>query len=349
MAATTCTITATITDPSQTSLLGNSYVKFRLRNFTGFIPQVAGTCVVCEDQIDAYPNPAGAISQVLVCNTAISPPNTFYTVEYWNQGRPISSANYYFNANTDLNTASNINPAPAPAGPSSIIFENNGVLNSSQTLLNLVDGANITIADLGSGNIEIAASGGGFDGTEGSFFLGPGITDYGTIYTLAASTGSGIAGGVVAANVVAVYLFELLVPFTISKATSQSLSNLGSQTSTFGIYSYAGALLVNGGQFTTLVSAGVQTNSFTPVTLPAGMYWHAQATTSSDNPAFPGIVVAGGIAAGDCVAWLAKNKTRAATASNSLSLGALPATLGTLTPFTPTNTNGDGVCTPLYE
>ena len=110
----TCLVTATITDPSQSPLLGNAYVKFRLRNFTGFVPTVSGGEVICEDSIDAYPNPAGVISQVLVCNTAISPVNTFYAVEFWNQGRPVSSANYFFNQNTDLSSAQEINPPPPP-------------------------------------------------------------------------------------------------------------------------------------------------------------------------------------------------------------------------------------------
>lgn len=157
--ATTCVVTATITDPSQTSLLGNAFVKFRLRNFLGFVPQVSGTNVVCEDTIVAYPSPAGFISQTLVCNTAISPVNTFYTAEFWNQGRIVSSANYYFNANTSLNTASNINPAPAPTGASSIVFENNSVLNSSQTVLN-VTSTQLSITDLGGGQIDIEPSGG---------------------------------------------------------------------------------------------------------------------------------------------------------------------------------------------
>jgi len=152
--STTCQVTATITDPSQTSLLGNAFVRFRLRNFTGFVPIVSGTNVICEDQIDAYPSPAGAIVQTLVCNTAISPINTFYEVAFWNQGRIISQANYVFNQNTSLNTATNLNPAPAPAGPGSIIFENNGVLNSSQTLLNITS-TQLTITDQGGGKIDI--------------------------------------------------------------------------------------------------------------------------------------------------------------------------------------------------
>ena len=157
--STTCTVTATICDPSQTNLLGNAFVRFRLRNFQGFVPTVQTSNVFCETQIDALPNPAGVISQVLTCNTAIYPINTFYTVEFWNNGRPTSSGNYYFNGNTSLNTASTINPAPAPQGPQSIVLENNGALNSSQTTLNLesTDGS-VTITDEGGGTIDLQAS-----------------------------------------------------------------------------------------------------------------------------------------------------------------------------------------------
>ena len=157
--STTCTVTATICDPSQTNLLGNAFVRFRLRNLQGFVPTVQTSNVFCETQIDALPNPAGVISQVLTCNTAIYPINTFYTVEFWNNGRPTSSGNYYFNGNTSLNTASTINPAPAPQGPQSIVLENNGALNSSQTTLNLesTDGS-VTITDEGGGTIDLQAS-----------------------------------------------------------------------------------------------------------------------------------------------------------------------------------------------
>ena len=110
----TCVVTATITDPSQTGLLGNAFLRFRLRNFVGFVPTVPGGEVICEDSIDAYPNPAGVVSQVLICNTAISPVNTFYTVELSNKGRIVSSANYLFTQNTDLSSAQEINPPPPP-------------------------------------------------------------------------------------------------------------------------------------------------------------------------------------------------------------------------------------------
>ena len=338
--STTCTVTATITDPSSTSLLGNAFVRFRLRNFTGFVPIVSGSNLICEDQIDAYPNPAGAISQVLTCNTAISPANTFYTCEFFNQGRIVSSANYYFNANTSLNTASNINPAPAPAGPSSIIFENNGVLNSSQTLLNLEAGNNITLTDEGGGTVQIAASGSSFSGN-GAYFYGPGITDLSSLNATNATN-----GGVMntPSGQVVVYLFELLSEFTVSKASIIALGNQINVHGYFGIYSLTGNKLVDGGQFNNLTAGPVQTNTFTAVTLPPGLYWHAHATNSTNAGQYVGIPVNANM-----YALLTENATRAAYAANALSGAALPTTLGALTPFVPTASNGDCVFCPLYE
>ena len=114
--STTCTVTATICDPSQTNLLGSAFVRFRLRNFQGFVPTVQTSNVICETQIDAVPNPAGVISQVLTCNTAIYPANTWYTVEFWNQGRPTSSGNYIFNGNTSPKYCRYDKPSPGAAG-----------------------------------------------------------------------------------------------------------------------------------------------------------------------------------------------------------------------------------------
>ena len=120
--STTAIVTATITDPSQTGLLGSAFVRFRLRNFQGFVPTVQTSNVICETQIDAVPNPAGSISQTLIMNSAIYPPNTFWTIEMWSLGRVVSSGNYIINGNVSLNTAATINPAPAPQGPQSIVI-----------------------------------------------------------------------------------------------------------------------------------------------------------------------------------------------------------------------------------
>ncbi len=158
---TQATITATIADPSGTALTSAAFVRFRLRGFQGFVPRVSGTSIVCETQIDAQPNGSGAISQALWKNSDITPPSTFWTVEFYSVGRITSSGNYIFNANTDLDSASQINAPPVPSG-FSLVLENNGALNSSQSTLNLESLDNsVVITDEGLGNINLAVSSSG--------------------------------------------------------------------------------------------------------------------------------------------------------------------------------------------
>ena len=322
--STTCTVTATITDPSSTSLLGNAFVRFRLRNFTGFVPIVSGSNLICEDQIDAYPNPAGAISQVLTCNTAISPANTFYTCEFFNQGRIVSSANYYFNANTSLNTASNINPAPAPAGPSSIIFENNGVLNSSQTTLNLenTDGS-IVITDEGSGTLNLQAVTTGFSTTGYGGFWSAGFPMM-SMY-VANFTGGDIIS--TAVNQVIVWQFLLETPITIRNLSSCVYSGSAGATVNFGIYNAAGNKLIDSGALSIAITNAQLSVSIAPVVLPAGTYYFAasQSTDAGEVLAFElyNIAAVTTVSAGGSVAKIG-------VAANATSLGVMPSTLGAI-------------------
>ena len=322
--STTCTVTATITDPSSTSLLGNAFVRFRLRNFTGFVPIVSGSNLICEDQIDAYPNPAGAISQVLTCNTAISPANTFYTCEFFNQGRIVSSANYYFNANTSLNTASNINPAPAPAGPSSIIFENNGVLNSSQTLLNITstDGS-IVITDEGSGTLNLQAVTTGFSTTGYGGFWSAGFPMM-SMY-VASFTGGDIVS--TAVNQVIVWQFLLETPITIRNLSSCVYSGSAGATVNFGIYNAAGNKLIDSGALSIAITNTQLSVSIAPVVLPAGTYYFAasQSTDSGEVLTFElyNTAAVTTVSAGGSVAKIG-------VAANATSLGVMPSTLGAI-------------------
>ena len=322
--STTCTVTATITDPSSTSLLGNAFVRFRLRNFTGFVPIVSGSNLICEDQIDAYPNPAGAISQVLTCNTAISPANTFYTCEFFNQGRIVSSANYYFNANTSLNTASNINPAPAPAGPSSIIFENNGVLNSSQTLLNITstDGS-IVITDEGSGTLNLQAVTTGFSTTGYGGFWSAGFPMM-IMYVASFTGGTPVSTAV---NQVLVWQFLLETPITIRNLSSCVYSGSAGATVNFGIYNAAGNKLIDSGALSIAITNTQLSVSIAPVVLPAGTYYFAasQSTGIGEVLAFnlSNIAAVTTVSAGGSVAKIG-------VAANATSLGVMPSTLGTI-------------------
>jgi len=155
------TVTAVLNDPSGGALQGNAFVRFKLRNFQGFVPRVSGTAIVCETQIDSLPDGSGNISQALWGNNNITPSTTFYTVEFWNQGRITSSGNYTFDADTNLNTAAQLNSPPVPPG-FLLVLENNGTLNSSQSTLNLEssDGS-VTITDEGAGTLNLQTASGG--------------------------------------------------------------------------------------------------------------------------------------------------------------------------------------------
>ena len=63
-----------------------------------------------------------------------------------------------------LGSVYNINVLTGSDAPAALELETNGTPNSSQTLLNLVAGTNVTLTDEGGGSIQIAASGGGGGG-----------------------------------------------------------------------------------------------------------------------------------------------------------------------------------------
>jgi len=301
--------------------------------------------------LDGNGNVSGTVK--LWVNSTLTPAGSFYIVDAfdsngeqaWRTSQflmiPASPSPY------DLGTA--VLNSPVPAGPAnSSTFQTNGVNNSVQSLLDLVAGTNITLSN-SNGHTTITAGG----GAAGSFFFGPGLIDNALLFGTGAvgtSVSPGISNGVTAANVVTVYKFSLPMSFSISKITSQCTDNLAGQTATFGIYSEAGSLLVDGGKFTTIGSGGIVTNTITPVTLPAGVYWHAQAINAASVAHYPGVAISSGsIISGFIVPFWVKNSTKVGNAANILSSGNLPATLGVITPFTPTGVNGDGICCPLYE
>jgi hypothetical protein len=187
------TVTGTLTDPSGTGLQGNAFVRFILRQFQGFVPQVQGTSVIVEPQIDALPNSSGQFSQLLWPNDAITPSTTFYTVQFHNQGRITSSGNYLINGNTNLNTAAQLNAPPVPAG-FKLVLENNGALNSSQSTLNLESSdSSVVITDLGGGTLDLIATAGSSPAGENIFafpqFNGQdeGLTNYTLVAIIPAS------------------------------------------------------------------------------------------------------------------------------------------------------------------
>jgi hypothetical protein len=179
----------------------------------------------------------------------------------------------------------------------------------------------------------------------GAFMLGPGIRSAVFLNESFSSINANNIDGVRTANQVVVYLFQLDVSLTISKVSVMATNNSLGEQMTFGIYSYTGTKLVDGGSFNAATSPTVQTNTISPVTLSPGIYWHAQASVSNGT----GATILGILASASVVPEYVANSVRCASASNTLSAGVLPATLGSLSGFTPNSSNGDGPCCPLYE
>jgi hypothetical protein len=321
---------------------------------------VAGVGNICSGvtitiQLDVNGNvgsstsPTPVANQYAWANANISPTNTFYKVTgYTQEGqRAFGPNNQQVGSGAMFNLGSWVPNSVIQwfPNPQSLALEVNGTPASSQTVQNLEAGANITIIDEGNGNIQIAASSGGasFDGN-GAYFVGPGLTDLAELYI---SDTINTASFNSSANDVQVYLFQLYAEYTISKVSIVSLGNMFSVHSTFGIYSYAGAKLVDGGSFVELTGSGVQTNAITPVTLPPGVYWLAQSTDTSTSGQWPAVV----ITQTTMPTLLSANSTRSAVAANAASGGVLPATLGTLTPFVPNagGRSGDAIFCPLFE
>jgi hypothetical protein len=179
----------------------------------------------------------------------------------------------------------------------------------------------------------------------GAFMVGPGIRTALFLNDSFSSINANNVNGVRTANQVVVYLFQLDVSMTISKVSVQATNNSLGEQMTFGIYSYTGTKLVDGGSFNAATSPTVQTNAISPVTLLPGIYWQAQASVSNGT----GATILGILASASTVPEYVANSVRAATAANTLSAGILPATLGALSGFTPNSSNGDGPCCPMWE
>ena len=339
------------------SVLAYGYLTLKLSQ-DGNVSGVGNICsgVTITIQLDANGNvgsstsPTPVADQYVWANSNISPINTYYKVTgYTQEGqRAFGPNNQQVAAGATFNVGTWVPNSVIswfPEVQQSLLLEVNGAAASSQTVQNLEAGANITITDEGSGNIQIAASSGGasFDGN-GAYFVGPGLTDLAELYI---NDTVGTATFNSSANAVQVYLFQLDAEYTISKVSITSLGNIFSVHATFGIYSYAGNKLADGGSFVELSGSGAQTNSITPVTLPPGVYWFAQSTDTSNSGQWPAVAITNTT----LPSMLSANTTRSATAGNAASGGVLPATLGTLTPFVPNagGRSGDAIFCPLFE
>ena len=67
------TVSGTNQTVGTTGVQGNSFVRFKLRNFAGFVPKVFGTGIIVQTQIDVLPAANGTFTTPIWSNDDIVP------------------------------------------------------------------------------------------------------------------------------------------------------------------------------------------------------------------------------------------------------------------------------------
>ena len=160
-------------------------------------------------------------------------------------------------------------------------LEVNGTpLAAPQTLLNFTNSPTVTFTDIGGGAVSATASGGTIlpAAANGPFFIGPGF--------MTAQIPGIVFGGVSStANVIRISRFVLPIGMVVSRCSILATYPNAPGLCSFALYSADGSTkLVDSGTFTNPNSAAAWcSNTFTPVHLPAGVYWFAQTDSSGYN------------------------------------------------------------------
>lgn len=261
-----------------------------------------------------------------------------------------------------------------------ILLEVNGVPTSSQAIANFVAGSGMTVTDEGGGVIAFASSvvlnvevnGTPLASTNPiNFESGTGIavtnTSAGNVLITNTNTGTTfnnpgvgyfwgagivrplfdlVEAGTIAADSQVVYVFEFVLETNWAIGSASYMTDNGASDSFFGfgIYSLAGNALVTTSFLTTATSGNTPvTNTFSQVSLPAGVYYFAQ---SADNTVVQGPVFQfdyTGQSPVDLFGLMnAGSQPVAMFATNTMGVntGVMPTTLGTLTPLTNQSFNG---------
>ena len=206
----------------------------------------------------------------------------------------------------------------------STAFQSNGTPLSSQTTVNFESGTGITVSNPSAGNVLITNANPAASFATAGFggFLGAGMP-LGYVY------GSQYSGSTVSTtiNQISVIEFYLQSSFTISKVSCYITFNVAGQSVNIGIYSSAGAKLIDSAALSAATNNVTVTNSITPVTLPPGVYYLAYSASSTS-------VQIGGFEVDALALTGMMNSTgsvKVGQAANATSGGVMPSTLGTLT------------------
>ena len=214
--------------------------------------------------------------------------------------------------------------AVGSGGGGALTLEANGEALPNQVLLNFYSSdatVTFTADEDGDGGLNLQAKGGGQFSTTGQVgFWGPGIIS---------ALGTSSSGGSVSttANQITVFQFVLESTWTLSSASVYVENAVSGQTMNFGFYTLAGDLLLDTGPIS-IAATGLVKATFTPVKLPAGVYYFAQSATNSASIrifAFPSA------SEQETIMNQAGNYLAVAQAANPTVAGVMPATLGTLT------------------
>jgi len=288
--------------------------------------------------LDAYGSAIDSPGQFVWGNDVLSPvPNYYRVTGYTAEGQTAWGPNNQQIEGTGTFDLGLWTPNSViswfPALQNAISLEVNSQPASSQTLQNLVEGPNVTLTDLGSGQVEVSANASGGTIAPRTIWT---ADSFSSILTYGGSFGPG--GN---ANEIFTYPFNLYMGTTIGHVSSQvyggpygggggafsfAISTLDGLTKVF----YAGPNL-----FSALVS-GLQVKAVTPFNLPAGAYRLAfsqadatmQYTWGVDINDSPDIWNMG---------YAGVDQPGVATSSNFSGSGcAMPATLGTFTANTNT-------------
>lgn len=329
--ATLCVLSGGGFQDSEGNVLANGYLKLFL-NQDGTVAGSGNICsgVAVTVTLDANGNVNP--SQSIWGNDVISPVNTFYRVTgYTAKGQPAWGPNSQQIVGATFNLSSWIPNQVIVWTPntSAISLLHNGLVNSSQNRLNLKSTDNtVVITDAGGGDINLQTAGGATFNTAGQgFFLGA------QSYAPVTESSGGPSGTGVPNQLIAVQLM-LTYSITVSKLSIFVITGSGSDG-----FCCAGLYSADGN--TKLIDAGVNawdthTNSqilrnsnITPVVLSPGLYWFAVGNVSA---------TVGSVISHTDFSWFCRllngNVTRLGIAANGISGGAMPATLGAITPFT---------------
>jgi len=104
-----CSVFAHLTNPSAPLTDPNStFIRFVLRGFSGSIPTVGTPAVMIETQKDFPVDATGLVSATLWSNPDITPAGTWWTIEFWNQGKATARFNVLVDCRTSALDLSNI-------------------------------------------------------------------------------------------------------------------------------------------------------------------------------------------------------------------------------------------------